>query len=125
MRRAMGVVAVVAALLFTAPACGGGSETAATTTAPNTNTLPGGGAPGTTDEVAKYCDKVDELASLVAKGRSSSANFDAEVRALSDELKTLSNDAATSLTTNPGAAKKFGECSLAASKKIAESFQPG
>ena len=115
---------MVVAVLFSASACGGGSEKAATTTAPNTN-LPGGAATGTTAAVTKYCDKVDELATLVAKGRSGSANFDSEVRVLSEELKTLSNDAAKSLATNPGAAKKFGECSLAASKKIAESFQPG
>ena len=119
MRRTLSVAAVAGIVLVGAAACGGGSDSATTTTAAS-----GGGA-STTAAVTKYCDKVDELATLVAKGRSGAADYDAQVRAVSDELKTLSNDAAKSLATNPAAAKKFGECSLAASKKIAESFQPG
>ena len=121
MRRTLGVLAVAAMVVLGAAACGGGSDSSSSTT--STSSGSGGGA--TTAAVTKYCDKVDELATLVAKGRSGSGNYDSEIKALSDELKTLSNDAAKSLATNPGAAKKFGECSLAASKKIAESIKPG
>ena len=119
----MGVLAVVAVVVLGAAACGGGSDSSSSTTTSGSGS--GSAAAGTPAAVTAYCDKVNELADLVAKGRSASQNFDAEVRALSEELKTLSNDAAKTLSTNPAAAKKFGACSLTASKKIAESFQPG
>ncbi len=123
MRRTMGVLAVATALVLGAAACGG-SEEPSSTTAPNSVTQPeAGGSVG--PAVGAYCEKVNELADLVARGRGGSGDFDAELRRLSDELRDLSNEAAKSLSTNPAAAKKFGECSLTASKKIAESFQPG
>lgn len=129
MRRTLGVLAVVVALVLGVTACGGKDE-ASTTTAPNSITLPpvtgpDGSVVDSADAVGRYCAKVNELADLVAKGRNGAGDYDAQIRVLSDELKDLSTEAATSLPTNPTAAKKFAECSLTASRKIAEAFQPG
>ena len=128
MRRTLGVLAVVVALVLGVTACGGKDE-ASTTTAPNSITLPPVTGPDGSvvagDAVTRYCDKVDELAELVANGRNGAGDYDAQLRKVSDELKELSTEAAKSLSTNAAAAKKFADCSLTASKKIAESFQPG
>lgn len=130
MRRTVGVLAVAVLVVTGAAACGGDDSGGTTTTAPNSITVPpvtgpDGSVVDAGDAVGRYCAKVNELAELVAKGRTGSGDYDAQVRTLSDELKDLSTEAAKSLPTNPTAAKKFAECSLEASGKIAEAFQPG
>ena len=131
MRRTLGVLAAAVTVVVGAAACGGGDDAGGTTTtAPNSITVPpvtgpDGSVVDTADAVGRYCAKVNERADLVAEGRNGSGDYDAQIRTLSDELKDLSTEAATSLPTNPTAAKKFAECSLEASGKIAEAFQPG
>ncbi len=126
MRRSIGALAVVCAVVLGASACGGGgSSDGATTTAPNSGAgetgSPSGGSSGSS-AVDAYCEKVSELAKVVEE-----KGLDAreDVQRLSEELKTLSTEAAKSLPLNPGASKQFGECSLDASKRIAESYKPG
>ncbi|MFM7064608.1 MAG: hypothetical protein ACKO04_14130 [Actinomycetes bacterium] len=127
MRRSIGALVVVCAVVLGASACGGGeSSDGATTTAPNSGadssgSASGGGSSGSS-AVDAYCTKVAELAKVVEE---KGINAREDVQRLSEELKTLSTEAAKSLPGNPGASKQFGECSLDASKRIAEAYKPG
>ncbi|MFM7064998.1 MAG: hypothetical protein ACKO04_16160 [Actinomycetes bacterium] len=122
MRRSIGALMVVCAVVLGATACGGGeSADGTTTTAPNGGAAAGGSSSGSS-EVDAYCAKVAELAKVVEE---KGINAATDVQQLSEELKRLSTEAAKSLPGNPGASQQFGKCSLDASKRIAESYKPG
>ena len=127
MRRSIGALMVVCAVVLGATACGGSeSSDGATTTAPNSGAASAGSSSGSgssgSGTVDAYCAKVAELAKVVEE---KGVNAREDVKRLSEELKTLSTEAAKSLPGNAAAAKQFGECSLDASKRIAEAYKPG
>ena len=132
MRRSIGTVAVVVALMVGAVACGGSKDAAsgsATTAAGGSGQASGGsggsssagGASGS-DAVDAYCKKVADLAKLVEEKGAAAAS---EVQKVSNELKDLSSAAAKDAIANPSAASAFRDCSMDASKRIAESLKPG
>ena len=118
MRRIIGSVLVVAAVLVGTAACGGSddsSKSGSATTAAASGGSSGDstGAPGNSD-VDKLCNLVDQIIDA-AKAK------DAEkLKQLGEEAKTAATNATKSIISNPASAKRFGECSSKLTSALSE-----